>query len=185
MTDTVFPKIVPTGYSGDYQDFIVRVKADRSGALRVISGSVLVSSGTTLNTNIGLAPFTKGAKLVTGASQIFCPNWDSGTTVSVSVGYLYSDTTSAGANAASNTSAYASSQTVVNTTFSAVGGLIPLGGTSAGTSLSSQPGVTAQTYDLLGDGWFVVTPSSTVTNGAAAAVNYSLVVAYDQSGVQN
>lgn len=183
MADTVFPKIVPTGYVGDYTDFIVRTKTDRSGALRVVTGSVLVSSGTTLNTNIGLAPFTKGAKLVTGASQIYTPSLDSGTTVTLSVGYLYSDTTTAGANAASNTSAYASSNTMCQSTVGP--GLITLGNTTLGSSLASQPGVQSLTYDLLGDGWIVATPSSTVTNQPAAAISYSLVFAYDISGVQN
>jgi hypothetical protein len=180
----LFPKIVPTGYTDDYQDFIVRVKSDKSGAVRLTTGMVNVSSGTTIGTYIGLAPFNKGAKLLTGASQIYVPQLDSGTGLTMSVGYLYTDSSSAGSNAASNSSAYSSSDSHSQL---AGGGLITLGNTTAGSSLAVQPGVTAQTIDLIGDGWFVIQTgtASTATNQAAAAISFSLAVAYDQSGVQN
>jgi hypothetical protein len=189
MSDTVFPKIVPTGYTGDYQDFIVRVKADRSGAARVVTGMIGLgnatsgsSLGTTIGTNIGLAPFTKGAKLVTGASQVYVPQMDSATNLTLSFGYLYSDSSSVGANAASNTSAYSTSDSHTQLT---AGGLITIGNTTAGSSLAVNPGASAQTYDLAGDGWFVLTVNNTPTNQATAACSYSLLVSYDQSGVQN
>ena len=180
----IFPKIVPTGYTGDYQDFIVRVKSDKSGAVRLITGMVNVSSGTTIGTIIGLAPFNKGAKLLTGASQIYTPQLDSGTALTMSVGYYYTDSSSAGSNAASNTSAYSSSDSHSQL---AAGGLITLGATTAGSSLAVVPGATAQTFDLTGDGWFTVQlgTGSTPTNQAAASMSFSLAVAYDQSGVQN
>jgi hypothetical protein len=189
MANTVFPKLVPTGYNGDYTDFIVRVKSDKSGAARVVTGMISVggassgsSIGTSIGTNIGLAPFNKGAKLITGASQIYVPNLDSGTALNWSFGYLYSDSSSVGANAPSNTSAYSSSDSHSQLTG---GGLIVLGNTTAGSSLAVVPGATAQTYDLAGDGWFVLTVNDTPTNLAAAAVSYSLLISYDQSGVQN
>ena len=178
----IFPKIVPTGYNGDYTDFIVRVKSDKSGAARYITGMVNVTSGTTLGTVVGLAPFSKGAKLITGASQILTPQLDSGTTCTWSFGYYYSDSSSAGANAASNTSAYASSDSHIQL---AAGGLITLGATTVGTSLAATPGTTPQTFDLTGDGWFALVLNGTLTNQASAAVSYGLVVSYDQSGVQN
>lgn len=180
----IFPKIVPNGYNGDYTDFIVRVKSDKSGAVRLVTGMIGVSSGTTIGTYIGLAPFNKGAKLLTGASQIYTPQLDSGTGLTMSVGYLYTDSSSAGANAASNSSAYSSSDSHSQL---AAGGLITLGATTAGSSLAVNPGVTAQTNDLTGDGWFVIQTgvSSTATNQAAAAISFSLAVAYDTSGVTN
>jgi len=145
---------------------------------------VNVTSGTTIGTIIGLAPFNKGAKLLTGGSQIYTPQLDSGTGLTMSVGYYYTDSSSAGANAASNTSAYSSSDSHSQL---AAGGLLVLGATTAGSSLAVNPGVTAQTFDLTGDGWFVVQTGtgSTATNQAAAAMSFSLAVAYDVSGITN
>lgn len=177
----IFPKILPTGYAGDYTDFL-RTKKDTSGALRIITGMVNVTSGTTIGTIIGLAPFNKGAKLVTGGSQIYTPQLDTGTGLTMSVGYYYTDSSSAGANAASNTSAYSSSDSHSQL---AAGGLLVLGNTTAGSSLAGTN--TAQTVDLQGDGWFVVQTGtgSTATNQASAAMSFSLAVAYDVSGITN
>lgn len=177
----VFPKIVPTGYAGDITDFL-RTKRDNSGAARLITGQVNVTSGTTIGTIIGLAPFNKGAKLMTGASQIYTPQLDTGTGLTMSVGYQYTDSSSAGANAASNTSAYSSSDSHSQL---AAGGLITLGATTAGSSLAGSN--TAQTVDLQGDGWFVIQTgtASTATNQASAAISFSLAVAYDVSGITN
>lgn len=178
----LFPKIVPTGYNGDYTDFIVRVKSDKSGAVRLVTGQINVTSGTSIGTYIGLAPFNKGAKFLTGASQIYVPQLDSGTALTMSVGYLYTDSSSAGANAASNSSAYSSSDSHSQLNG---GGLLVLGNTTAGSSLAGTN--TAQTVDLQGDGWFVIQTgtASTATNQAAAAIAFSLSVAYDISGVTN
>lgn len=177
----IFPKIYPTGYNGDVTDFIVRVKADRSGATRFVTGSVAIASGTTLGAIVGLAPFSKGAKLATGASQILTPQLDSGTTCTWSFGFQYSDSSSAGANAATNTSAYASSDSHIQL---AAGGLITIGASTVGTSAAGT-GTTPQTIDLSGDGWFVLVLNGTLTNQASAAVQFSLGVTYDQSGVTN
>lgn len=167
----IFPKIVPTGYAGDITDFL-RTKVDRQGVPRLITGQVSVTSGTTIGTIIGLAPFNKGAKLVTGGSQVFTPQLDTGTGLTFSLGYLYSDSSSAGANAASNTSAYASGSTVAQLS---TGGLIPINQS------------TGMTVDLQGDGWIVLQTgtASTATNQAAANVAFNLSVAYDISGITN
>jgi len=184
----VFPKIYPTGYTGDYQDFIVRTKKDASGALRIITGTVSVTSGTTIGTYIGLAPFNKGAKLLTGGSQVYSPILDSGTGLTYSVGYYYADSSSNGvdslgivcSNDASNSSAYSSSDSHGQT-----GGFISFTNSTLGsTGGTTNVGVA---HDLIGDGWFVVQvgTASTPTNQAAASLTFSLAVSYDQSGVTN
>lgn len=177
----VYPKIVPVGYNGDYTDML-KTKCDKSGAVRLITGSVQISSGTTIGTIIGLAPFNFGAKLATGGSQIYTPQLDSGTGLTMSVGYLYEDSSSAGANVASNTSAYASSDSHGQL---AAGGLIVLGNTTYGSSLAAA--LDAQGTDLQGNGWFTIQTgtASTATNQASAAISFSLSVAYDISGVTN
>ena len=179
----VYPKIVPTGYNGDYTDFF-KTKVDRSGAIRLITGQVSIASATTLGTIIGMAPFQAGCKLALGASQI-CPGiTDSGSTCTLSIGYLYQDSSSAGANIASNTSAYASSATQCQSTASP--GLITLGASSVGSSGGTTAGLqSAQCVDLQGNGWFTITATATVTNAAASYTSFSLAISYDQSGVTN
>lgn len=167
----IFPKIVPTGYAGDITDFL-RTKVDHEGSARLITGSVSVTSGTSIGTYIGLAPFNKGAKLMLGGSQINTPQLDSGTGLTMSVGYLYTDSSSAGANAASNSSAYSSSDSSSQV---AGGGLL---------DLNQSTGLTTTTQ---GDGWFVVQTgvTSTATNQAAASIAFQLAVVYDASGITN
>jgi hypothetical protein len=172
----VYPKIVPTGYNGDYTDFF-RTKVDRSGAVRLITGSVSVASATTLGTIIGLAPFSYGAKLLCGGTQIYTPQLDSGTTVTLSFGYYYQDSSSAGANAVSNTSAYTSSDSHCQL---AAGGTLPIGASTLGSSLSDNRQV-----DLQGNGWFTLSINGTLTNQAAVSATFSLAVAYDPSGITN
>lgn len=175
---SVFPKIVPTGYAGDITDFL-RTKVDREGTPRLISGSVSVASATTIGTFIGLAPFNKGAKLMVGASQIYSPILDSGTGLTYSVGFLYNDSSSAGANVASNSSAYSSSDSHGQT-----GGYISLTNSTLGSTGAALPGLTGT---LAGDGWFVIQTgvASTNTNQAAASISFQLAVAYDASGITN
>jgi hypothetical protein len=173
----VFPKLVPSGYAGDYTDFF-RTKVDREGAVRLITGTISVTSGTTIGSYIGLAPFNKGAKLAAGASQIYSPILDSGTGLTYSVGYLYTDSSSAGANAASNSSAYSSSDS-----HGQVGGYISF----TNSTLGSTGGAIGLPNTAAGDGWFVVQvgTASTPTNQAAASLTFSLAVAYDPSGITN
>ena len=174
----IFPKIVPAGYTGDINDFI-RTKRDNSGAVRYISGTVSVTSGTTIGAYIGLAPFNKGAKLIVGASQIYTPILDTGTGLTYSVGYLYTDSSSAGANVASNDSAYSTSDSRGQ-----IGGYISFTNSTLGSTGAALPGLTTT---LAGDGWFTVRigAGGTPTNQAAASLSFQLAVAYDASGITN
>ena len=62
-----YPTIYPSGFNGTYTDFN-KAKIDRSGAVRVYTGSVTVPNGTVLGTLIGIVPVRKGAYVLTNAS---------------------------------------------------------------------------------------------------------------------
>lgn len=173
----VFPKLYPTGYAGDATDFF-RTKKDTSGAVRLITGTVSVTSGTSIGTFIGLAPFNKGAKLLPGASQIYSPILDTGTGLTYSVGYLYTDSSSAGSNAASNSSAYSSSDSRGQT-----GGYLSFTNSTAGSTGAAVSFINT----TQGDGWFVIQTgvASTATNQTAASISFDLSIAYDASGITN
>jgi cyanate permease len=83
--------IVPTGYKNDSTDYL-RVKCDRSGAVRNVAGTVSVPSGTTANSYVGLVPFRKGARFVIGDKSVHCGNFGAGTTT-VNLGVVYADST--------------------------------------------------------------------------------------------
>lgn len=172
----VWPKIAPAGYALDITDFL-RTKVDRSGAVRLITGNVSITSGTTLGTQIGLAPFNYGAKLLTAGSQIYTPQLDNSSSMTFSFGYQYNDSSSAGANSPSNTSAYTSSDSHCQLS---AGGLFTIGGSTVGSSLTDNRQV-----DLQGNGWFTLTINGTLTNQAAASVTFGLAVSYDPSGITN
>jgi hypothetical protein len=83
------PTVLPTQYAGTYKDFL-KVKTDRSGAARVVAGTVSVPSGTTANSYVGLVPFVKGARFVIGDKSVYCNNFGAGTTT-INLGYVYDD----------------------------------------------------------------------------------------------
>ncbi len=83
--------IVPTGYKNDSTDFL-RVKCDRSGAVRNVAGTVSVTSGTAADAFVGLVPFRKGARFVIGDKSVHCGNFGAGPTT-VNLGVVYADST--------------------------------------------------------------------------------------------
>lgn len=83
--------IVPTGYKNDSTDFL-RVKCDRSGAVRNVAGTVSVPSGTTANSYVGLVPFRKGARFVIGDKSVHCGNFG-GASTTANLGVVYADST--------------------------------------------------------------------------------------------
>ncbi len=83
------PTVYPTQYQGTAKDFL-KVKGDRSGAARIVAGSVTVPNGTAANAYVGLVPFNKGARFVIGDNSIYAGNFGAGTTT-LNVGYIYND----------------------------------------------------------------------------------------------
>lgn len=157
----VFPTIYPTGYKGDATDF-QRTKVDRSGAMRMVQGTVTPAISTAA-TIIGLMPFNKGFSLGYGSS-VFIPQLDSTNAGTVSMGYYYSD--SAGLVAASSSNAFVSASTLVSAS----------GGGAITPNLSA-----GETFNAAGDGWIALWTSAATTT--AAAINFNLAGSYDDGGV--
>jgi hypothetical protein len=84
--------IVPTGYKNDYRDFLNAPAVDRSGAARIVNGSVSVPSGTAADAYVGLVPFQAGARFSINSNSVYCGNFGAGTTT-VNLGVVYSDST--------------------------------------------------------------------------------------------
>jgi hypothetical protein len=85
-----YPDNVPTGYSGDYTDFL-KVKRDTFGALRNEYTSIAVADSASAGTSYGLMPFQKGFRISYG-SKFYTPDLDTASNVTWNLGYLYEDT---------------------------------------------------------------------------------------------
>lgn len=83
------PTIVPTGFAGDYTDFL-KTKEDRSGSVRRVQGSVSIPATTATDTIIGLFPFNAGMSFA-GLSgyNLYSADLDSSTNVTVDFGVAY------------------------------------------------------------------------------------------------
>lgn len=101
---TTYPDNLPTGYAGDYTDFL-KVKRDTFGALRSQYTSIAVADSASAGTTYGLIPFQKGFRISYG-SKFFTPDLDTDSNVTWNLGYMYEDTAVAGA--ASDADAFAS-----------------------------------------------------------------------------
>ncbi len=87
------PTIVPTGFAGDYTDFL-KTKDDRSGAVRRAQGSVSIPATTATDTIIGLFPFNAGMSFA-GLSgfNLYTADLDSSTNVTLDWGIAYQNST--------------------------------------------------------------------------------------------
>lgn len=152
---TTLPSIVPTGYAGTYKDF-TRTKSDKSGAMRIVTGTVTVPASTASGTVIGLMPFNKGMKLGYG-SRVYVADLDTSTNVTLNIGYQYYDS----ATGTSQNAGYVSGSTAPQTA-----GMIEM------------TAVTSMNDTMLGDGWIVAVTGggSTTTSGA---ITFNLAIAYD------
>lgn len=154
-----FPSIVPVGFAGDYTDFL-KCKVDRSGAVRRSSGAVSVPGTTAQAVVIGLFPFEKGMSFADlSGFNLLVADLDSGTTVTLSVGVFYQNSTEG---------------TDVLT-------LITNGSTAAQAGGYIVPGAvtTWQDYQTTGNGWVVVsvTAGPTTTTGN---LTFNYTTCYDQ-----
>lgn len=161
---TTLPTVYPVGYAGTTQDFL-ETKVDRSGALRLQTGTVAVPATTPSTTLIGLMPFNAGAKFSYG-STVYSQDLDSSTNVTVNIGYTYYDSTLG----TSNGSGFVNGSTIPQT-----GGMIPFNA-SSGSSVGLI--VTAAA-----DGW--VTAQFTSATTTSGNLEYNIAFAYDPSGVTN
>lgn len=155
------PTIFPTGYAGDATDFL-KVKADRSGAVRNSTGLVSIPISTLSGTVVGLMPFEPGYKMNYGSAVY---SGALGTSVTGSWGYLYYDTTQAN-SATSQAAGFVSGSTTP-----AAGGIIT---PNASTSIN---------WVAASSGWvtFTIGGATTTTLGN---LFWNIDSAYDNSGFQ-
>jgi len=161
---TSLPTIYPVGYAGTTQDFL-ETKVDRSGALRVQTGTVVIPASTATSTVIGLMPFNAGCKVLFG-STVYSQDLDSSTNVTFNIGWTYYDT----ATGTSQAAGFVSGSTIPQT-----GGMIPFNA-SSGSSLG-------MVFTAAADGWITITNTAATTT--SGNVEFNIAFAYDQSGVTN
>ena len=149
------PSIVPTGFAANSTDFL-KVKHDNFGALRQVTGTVSVPTGTVATTIIGLVPFQAGAKFVIGNASVHCANFGAGTTT-VDLGIIY-DLNTVFTN---DVDAFASASTAPQS-----GGFITVDET------------TGMTLTTAGNGWLAVT-INTANADATADITFTVGVTYD------
>lgn len=156
------PTIVPVEYANTATDFL-KVKSERSGSLRIYDGQISIPATTAALSTIGLIPFNRGAQFHIDSTSIFLDDIDTGTTVTVSVGYIYDDNV---ANT-NNLTAWTATSTIGQTA-----GFIPPSG---------QAGLI---FRATGNGWVVLQlltgPTTTTGN-----VTYQISGAYDGLGIDN
>jgi hypothetical protein len=161
---TALPTIYPVGYAGTTNDFL-ETKVDRSGAMRLQTGTVAIPASTATSTLIGLMPFNKGCKVHYGSS-VYSDDLDSSTNVTFNIGYTYYDSTQGTTNA----SGFVAGSTVPQT-----GGLIPFTAAS-GSSVG-------MVWTAAADGWIAITNTAATTT--SGNVEFNIAFAYDASGVTN
>lgn len=158
------PAAYPSGYQGDYTDYL-KAPCDRSGALRLVTGTVTIADSTTAGTILGLVPFRKGAKLGYGGG-VGVGDLDTATNVVLDVGYVYEDNnTTTNIN---DTDAF-----VDGATAGQAGGLISL---SAGTGAFGVR--TGLAFEATANGWFTLTVQAGPVSTAGTAT-FNLLIAYD------
>ena len=155
------PSVVPTQYLGDYRDFL-KVKSDKSGAARVVAGTVSVPSGTAADAYVGLIPFNKGARFTIGDKSVYCGDFGDGSTT-VNLGYVYDDNVTY----TNNPDAWASLSAAPQS-----GGFI---------TVDEADGVS---FVAEANGWITVQLKAAQAD-ATADIAFNFVEAYDGIGVSN
>lgn len=153
------PTIVPTGFAGDYTDFL-KVKCERDGSVRRTSGSVSIPGTTVQAATIGMYPFNSGMSFAgLGGYNFYVADLDSGTTVTISIGVQYQDSGQGTDNLTLVTSASTAGQ--------------------AGGYIAPTAAALWQDYVTTGNGWVVasITAGPTTTTGS---LTYNVPFAYDQ-----
>lgn len=154
------PTIVPTGFAGDYTDFL-KTKADRSGAVRRVQGSVSIPAATATDTIIGLFPFVAGMSFSgLGGYNLYTADLDTSTNVTLDWGIAYQDSGQGTDNLDAITSASTAAQT---------GGFVV------------PDEIDFLTLVTTGNGWVTVqVNAATVTTGS---LTFNIPFVYDQPGL--
>lgn len=150
-----YPNIVPVGFSGDYNDFRNTV-CDKSGAMRLIANAVTIPSATASGQVVGLFPFNAGASVGYGG-KVYCDDLDTGTDVTVTLGYIYEDNT-----VGDDTDAFAAASTKPQ---------------SAGVvELDAKAGMT---FKASANGWVVAVLGGGAPTTTSGDLTFNIPVAYD------
>ena len=153
MTLTL-PTLYPAGYAGDKTDF-QKCKMDRSGAARIQRFKVSIPSGTASSTLVGLIPFNKGMELsILGSYVAANTALDTGSTITIDVGYTYYDSTLGTSNAVAFASAVTTWQSSALTALTLINGPETVGQFKAAAdgwvTLTVHTGPTTTTGDVFG-----------------------------------
>lgn len=149
------PTIIPSNYVSATDAFTKAPGVDRSGALRLVQGSVSVPASTATDTIIGLVPFNAGARFQIGNSDIYVADLDSSTNVTLDIGWAYNDTT-----LTDDLDAWVSASTAPQS-----GGFLTIDETQG------------LSFVALGDGWLVAQNNAATTT--TGAITFAVRVAYD------
>lgn len=152
-----FPTIVPAPYQKTIQDFR-QAPVDRSGAVRMHQGVVSIPSGTASGAQIGLFPVVKGCRVVVNASSVWFDALDSTTTATASIGITYGP---------ASTQTNAPAQYVSASTSIRAGGNVTLNAVKGGL-----------TYEVLDDGWLMVTTAAAATD-TLGNIQWNIAINYD------
>lgn len=159
---TLFP-VEYTGTSSGISNDFLKVKQDRSGSSRLYDGQISIPAATAALATVGLIPFNKGAQFHIDSTSVFLDDVDTGTTVTVSLGYIYDDNT----NNTNNLTAWTNTSTIGQTA-----GFVPVNQ------------LTGLTFRATANGWVVLQlltgPTTTTGN-----VTYQIQGSYDGLGVDN
>lgn len=158
MTLTL-PTLAPTPYALTNKDFNL-CKADRSGALRGQKFTLSVPSGTASGTLIGLVPFQKGFTISLSASNLCMVQLDNSSTVTLSWGYTYYDSTLGTSQQANFASAVTTAQ--------------------AGGEVSKATTEAARIWTAAAPGWITVLTAAAATN-VTGDIYGEIVGSYDVS----
>lgn len=153
MTLTL-PTLYPIGYQGDATDFL-KTKMDRSGANRTQRFKVSIPAATVTSTLVGLIPFNKGLEVNIPASYVAANTaLDTGTTITIDVGYTYYDSTLGTSSAAAFASAVTTWQSSALTALTLINGPESVGQWRAAAdgwiTLTIHTGPTTTTGDVFG-----------------------------------
>lgn len=154
------PTIYPTGFSGDYKDFL-KTKEDHSGAVRRAQGSVSIPASTATDTIIGLFPFNAGFSFA-GLSgyNLYSGDLDSSTNVTLDWGVAYQDT----GQGTDNLVLVASASTAAQ---------------AAGYVVPGAPGTNDwATFVSTGNGWVTVQVNAATTT--TGSLTFNIPFTYDQ-----
>lgn len=154
------PTILDPQYDGTVNDFL-KVKADKSGAARLYTGSVSVPSGTAADLYVGLIPFNKGFRCTINDKSVYAGNFGAGSTT-LNLGYIYDS-----ASLTDDVDAWASLSTAAQS-----GGWITV------------DEIEGMTFVAEGDGWIAVQLKAAAAD-ATAPVSFQIVGSYDGLGVDN